>query len=87
MASANEKILAEYVELNDQIKELTSRLNVLKDEIKAKGTHSTQNYTAIVDFVNRSQVDTDSVKKILGDKTPMKDTSYQTVKVSKKTLM
>lgn len=87
MASKNEQVLAEYVELNDQVKSLTKKLNELKEEIRERGTHSTQNYSAIVEFVSRSQIDTDAVKQLLGDKTPMKDTSYQTVKVSRKTLM
>jgi predicted phage-related endonuclease len=87
MASKNEVRLARFVELNDQIKVLTKELNTLKEEIREQGTHSTQNYSAIVEFVNRSQVDVDAVKTILGDNTPMKDSSYQTVKVSKKTLV
>lgn len=87
MASKNEVRLARFVELNDQIKILNKELNTLKEEIREQGTHSTQNYSAIVEFVNRSQVDVDAVKTILGDNTPMKDSSYQTVKVSKKTLV
>ena len=87
MASKNELRLAEYVELNDQIKNLTKQLNKLKEEIKEVGTHSTQNYSAIVEFISRSSIDTDAVKELLGEKTPVKDCSYQQIKVVKKTLI
>lgn len=87
MASKNEIRLARFVELNDEIKAKTKELDALKSEIKKAGTHSTQNYTAVVEFVTRSGIDADAVREILKDKTPMKDTSYETVKVAKKTLI
>ena len=87
MASKNETRLAQYVELNDQIKALTKKFNILKEEVKEIGTHSTQNYSAIIEFVTRTGIDTDAVKEILGDKCPMKDSSYATVKVVAKTLV
>ena len=54
------KMIDKYVELNDQIKALTKDLNVLQEEIREQGTHSTQNYSAIVEFVVRSGVDVDA---------------------------
>lgn len=87
MASKNELRLAEFVELQAKIKPLTKRLDVLKAEIKEVGTHSTQNYSAIIEFVTRTGIDAEAVKALLGAKTPMADTSYSTVKVVAKTLV
>lgn len=84
MSSKNEIRLAEYVELNELIKLKTKRLNVLKDEIKQIGTHSTQNYTAIVEQIRRMGIDSDAVKEMLGENTPMKSSDYEAIKVSAK---
>jgi hypothetical protein len=85
--SANDLRLKEYMSLDEKIKELTKRFEVIKDEIKHQGSFSTMNYVALVD--ERSRTNPPSLDVLIekygeGIRSLCKVSTYKTVKVSRK---
>ena len=85
--SANDLRLKRFIELGEQIKVLTLEHDSLKEEIKHRGTHSTQHFVATVSDVERTQP---PALKVLvekfgeGVRALCTKITYQTVKVSEK---
>lgn len=80
-------LLAQYLEIEYQIKELTQNLDTIKALIKASGTVSTRDYVASVETRSRQSLPgIEACRLALGDVVDslIKTTEYKIVRVSRK---